>query len=226
MIRTKSLVTLLLFALAPPANADPGISIVAEGLQGGNWVWRVDIVPDFSLVPPGEGTPVALELGFRLTDAQLISATNINPSEFDLANPGNVIFGWETLDPMANNHPTGLQVNTATGEIFAAFGSVNLVTPGAKPFLEIVSEGPTGYGTYSNTLQWLGAYNGNGRIAQIIPLGAGNFDIISGFVTGSLTQSATVVPEPATGILAAIGAVLTMALCSRRTDERSRPLSH
>jgi hypothetical protein len=196
-----------------PVFADPEMSVVLDRFQGDNWVWRVDIIPDFELVPPGAGTPVAVELGFRLSGAPLVSVTNINPTEWDFSNPGSVIFGWEVLYPGANNHPVGIEANCAgcsiinpapsggpaatlvsgtANEIFAAMGSVSFTTPGPKPLLEIMTAGPSTSGASFSTIEWLGAYDGNARIAQIIPDGAGNFTIIAGIAPDLATAVAMV----------------------------------
>jgi len=190
------------FVFASTASAVPTLNVTPGGLQSGNWVWDVSITPDFVLAP--SGTSLAVELGFRLIGDPLISATNINPSQWDKANPGKVIFGWETLDPSANNHPVGIQVNTSTNEIFAAYGSINFTTPGAKPFLKIVALGPDNGGPPGSTIQYLGAYpvaQTNGRIAQNCNGGPGcfggvaNYDLYAGFATQG-------VPEPTTAVLA------------------------
>lgn len=189
----------LLCAIASPAFAAPTVSAVPGGIQGGNWKWTFDITPDLSLVPDGSGTPIAVEFGFRLTGAQLLSATIADSLVFDTANPGKKVFGWEsTVGCNANGNPCGLQLNPATGEIFAAFGSSNITVPGPKHFLTITAAGPPS--STSSTLQWLGAYSNNGRIAQITggtpggPYAVGNFDIFS----GSATQF---VPEPCSALL-------------------------
>ena len=198
-----------------PALADPEMSVILDRFQGDNWVWRVDIIPDFELVPPGAGTPVAVELGFRLTGAPLVRVTNINPTEWDYSNPGRAIFGWEVLYPEANNNAAGIEANCAgcsiinpapsggpaatlvsgtANEVFAGLGSVSFTTPGPKPLLEIVTAGPSTSGASFSTIEWLGAYDGNARIAQVIPGGAGNFEIIAGIAPGLATAAAWV-PE-------------------------------
>jgi len=198
--------------LATPVFAAPTLSVVPGGIQGGNWVWDVSVTPD--LVLAQTSTPLAVELGFRLTTAPLLSATNINPSEFDTPNPGKVIFGWETLDPTANNNPVGLQVNTSTGEIFAAIGTIDFATPGSKPFLRIIAQGPGNGGPLSSSIQWLGAYAvGKGRIAQLISsTSVANFDIFAG--------TSTQIPEPASSTMLAIGGIATMTGFAAR---RRRP---
>ncbi|HEX3600771.1 MAG TPA: PEP-CTERM sorting domain-containing protein [Lacipirellulaceae bacterium] len=199
MIRKLSLVFILVAAAAPIGNAAPILNVVPGGLQGGNWVWDVSVTPDLLIA---SDTPMAVELGFRLTASSLISAVDINPSQWDTPNPGNFIFGWETPDPSANNKPVGLQTNLTTSEIFAAYGSIDFTTPGAKPFLQIVAKGPSNGGSTSSTIQWLGAYAvGQGRIAQTVgSFAATNFDIYS----GTATQQ---VPEPASIVLVGLGAM-------------------
>ena len=158
--------------LVSPAFAQPQLTLVKGGIEAGNWVWQVDVTPDLLLA--GGSTPMAVELGFRLTGAPLVSAANINPSQWNTPNPGLQIFGWETLTdidpgPGVNNRPVGLQSNTATSEIFVAYGSTSFTTPGPKPFLKIVARGPGNGGPLSSTIEWLGVYAvGHGRIAQLV----------------------------------------------------------
>src|SRR4051794_15920358 len=38
--------TILAFLFISPAFADPILSVIPQGVQGGNWVWEVDITPD------------------------------------------------------------------------------------------------------------------------------------------------------------------------------------
>jgi hypothetical protein len=202
------------FALcANSLKAAPILSVVAGGIQGNNYVWDIGIAPDFLLNPAG--TPLAVELGFRLTGSPLASVTNINPSQWDTPNPGQVIFGWETLTdldpgPGVNLKPVGLQSNTVTSEVFAAYGSEDFTTPGVKPFLRITAKGPNNGGSATSTIQWLGSYVMQGRIAQSTgPISAQNFDIYSGI----LTQ----VPEPMSASLFAIGAFAVAAGMPRRS---------
>lgn len=217
----------LFCVVVSPVFAAPSMSVIPQGIQSGNWVWEIDIAPDLSLVPDNSGTPLAVELGFRLSSDPLFNVTNINPSEFDTSNPGKVIFGWEVTYPEGNNRPEGIEVNctgctvsnpvtfggghpaaivTGTAnEIFTAMGSVNFTTPGSKPFLRVIALGPGNGGPLSSTIQWLGAYgtgSSNGRITQITGLSGTtytttNFDIFS----GSATQS---VPEPASAAILGI----------------------
>jgi hypothetical protein len=199
MNRSKfAVVALILFSVSP-AFAVPGLSITPGPLESGNMVWEVGVSPD--LILAAGSTPLAVELGFRLTGAPLLSATNINPLEWDTPNPGLVIFGWEMTEdidpgPGVNMKPVGLQENLATDEIFVAYGSTNFTTPGNKPFLKIVTQGPANGGSPMSTIEWLGAYIfDNGRISQATgPLTSANFDIYSGTAT-------QVIPEPATLVI-------------------------
>jgi hypothetical protein len=228
--KTLSFATLLC-AIASSVLADPILSIIPQGVQAGNWVWEVDITPD--LVAADGSTPIALELGFRLTGDPLVNVTNINPTQFDTSNPGKTIFGWEIAYPEDNNNPEGIEVKCAactvvnaasgphpftivsgtTNEIFAAIGSIDFTTPGAKPFLQITAQGPGTGGPSSSTLQWLGKYgigSSQGEIVQLIGNGTGTF-----FFSGSATQG---VPEPTSAalVLVGLGASSTLRLRQRR----------
>src|SRR4029078_1137362 len=78
---------------ASTAIAAPVLSVIPQGLQGGNWVWEVDIAPDTSLAPGG--TPLFEEIGFRLAGDPLVSVTNLSPLLFDTNAAGKPIFNWE-----------------------------------------------------------------------------------------------------------------------------------
>jgi PEP-CTERM motif len=207
----KSLLTAgLLCVLATPVFAVPTLSVVPGGTQAssrlnanGDWVWRVDITPT------GTGSPLGAELGFRETvAASELKSVTVGTTNFDTPNPGTQIFTWEVLtdvDPGAgvNMKPVGVQANCPAGcqingaaagvvtgtldEIFAALGSIDFATAGAKTYLTIVTEGPgtaNGHSLQTN-LQWLGKYgtgSANGRIAEIVGGVAGNNDTFSGSV--------------------------------------------
>jgi hypothetical protein len=132
----KSLVTAgLLCVLASPVfAAGPTMNVVKGGTTSsgnldanGNWVWKVTITPDVSLVTDSTGTPVAAELGFSSTSTHaaqgaLLGAARLNQAtNFDTLNPGAVIFGsWQTstnglLDTASNNRPTGVQTSCVSG---------------------------------------------------------------------------------------------------------------
>jgi hypothetical protein len=205
--KTMGLATIVC-AIASAAFAAPSIDVTPGGIQSNNWIWNVGFTPDLSLVPDNSGTPIAVEFGFRLTGAPLISAMNINPSEFDTPNPGAPIFGWEIPDPTANNKPAGLQVNTSTGEIFASYGSADFTTPGSKPFLQIVTGPVSDPGGLFSTIQWLGAYGSGanqGIIAQVNGLNGTTYVTGNYYFGGTATQA---VPEPTSIGLIGIGAIL------------------
>jgi hypothetical protein len=143
----------------------------------------------------GNANPLAANQG-NVVSAARNAAEALN---FDTLNPGTAIFGaWQTagnglLDANSNNRPTGIQIaapgigNTAgasytanssvsapgptnTNQVFAALGSVNFGSAGAKDMLDITVFRPAV--TVSNavtktTITVSGAYGGNGRIAQI-----------------------------------------------------------
>jgi hypothetical protein len=224
----KSLVTAgLLCVLASPVFAAPTMSVVKGGTQAngnldanGNWVWKVQITPDLSLVPDASGTPVAAELGFT-SNRDVISAAQLNPgTNFDTKNPGSVIFSaWQTagnglLDANSNNRPTGLQLNApgvgtnagasytanssvsgTANQVFAALGSVNFTTAGAKDFITITAKGPSTSGSaLSSTIQTGGVYgtgSTNGRLTQVTGL-SGTTYTTSNFDTFSALFTRTV----------------------------------
>jgi hypothetical protein len=191
-----------LCALAVPAFAAPTVQIVPGGTHAnghlnaaGDWVYNVTITPDLALVPDASGTPLAGELGFtETTAAELLSA--VQGADFDTANPGKVIFGWETISDTdgtpgigPNDEPVGVQTNLTTDQVFAALGSANFTTAGGKLFTTIVIDGPrTSGGSLNTALSLSGGYGGNGRVAQITGGTApnyttGNFDTFAGSVS-------------------------------------------
>jgi len=125
---------------------------------------------------------------------------------FDTINPGAVIFSsWQTstnglLDAASNNRPTGIQTNCVSGgcstesyttpaglggdssvagsanQVFAALGSVNFTTAGAKNVMNMTVQRPVVTLASPNTstrLQTSGVYgtgSTNGRITQVTGL--------------------------------------------------------
>jgi hypothetical protein len=205
--------------LGSPLFAQPELNVISRGIQGSNFVWEIAVTPD--LVLAGGSTPMALEMGFRLTGSALVSATNINPTEWDTPNPGRAIFGWETLTEVRPGafFPEGLQSNTATSEVFVAYGSTNFTAPGPKPFLRIAALGPGNGGSTISTIEWLGVYAvGHGRIAQLIADGStsANFDIFAGMSTQVIPE-----PEPASATLLALGSVVMALRTAGRRSGRA-----
>ena len=148
--------------------------------------WAVHVIPDPGLFTNpaddpdrGTGGSIALEIGFRVLGSNL-TGVSTNIANFGFANPGNVIFGWETLTPEVNFKPLGVQQNPATNEVFAALGSQFFTTSTPKELLIFTTQG-----TQNTTIQWLGSYGGVGRLAQ-----AGvNFDTAAGTVMSGPTLS-------------------------------------
>jgi hypothetical protein len=169
----------LMLVLAAPAVAEPTVHVVKGGTtssghldSNGNWVWRVQIAPTNPL-PDFQGVHLAAELGFRVRGAELLGATLSPGSLFNTPKPGQPIFGWETptSPPDGEILPEGLQVNLETNEIFASFSSAKIVDIFRASFIEIVTKGPSSGagGSLTTTIEWLGAYEGRGRITEIDP---------------------------------------------------------
>lgn len=182
----KSLVSAgLLCVLAVPAFAAPTVAITNGGLDtDGNWVWNVTVTPTAT------GTPLASELGFKVTSGGgLVSAANAAPLVWDTNTPGNQIFTWETsygspLKPegvqanctgctVTNTATAGghaaTQVNGALNEIFAALGSIDLTSGAATQYLTIKTAGPTDT-SLTSAITLSGSYDGankSGRISEI-----------------------------------------------------------
>jgi hypothetical protein len=198
----KSFVTAgLLCALASPAFAQPSVSVVANGTESsshlnslGQWVLTIRLAQSNPVVdlpdpdgPGGEddpvpGSPLAAELGFESSN-DLVGAAIATPAVFDDDNPGNVIFGWETLTDLggdgdcssteAGNCPVGLQTDLDEDQVFVAYGSVDLLgDTNPQNFVTITTARPVT--TDANvdsvtTITMSGAYGGNGRIAELNP---------------------------------------------------------
>jgi len=193
----------------------------------GNWVWKVTVSPNTGAVPDASGTPVAAELGFTSSSTgtvagqgNLINAARLNQAtNFDTLNPGTQIFAWQNVaslqDAASNNKNTGIQTQCPSGacsnesrtatssvvgtgnQVFAALGSVNYTTAGAKDFITITTQRPVvtlANPNTSNKIQMSGAYGGNGRLSQITGLTGttyttSNFDTFGG-ASYSFTRNA------------------------------------
>jgi hypothetical protein len=141
---------------------------------------------------PSPGSPLAAELGFQTTNSAILGVT-VNTTDFDDANPGNVVFAWQDTDALGGtgacdsgspgNCPVGLQWAGAgdtaenglapNNQAFAAFGSVDYGTDAdGKVFATFITRGPnTGVGGLAPSLQVLGTYGSgdDGRIAELNP---------------------------------------------------------
>lgn len=123
------------------AFAQPTLTVVDGGSNGGNREFLVRVAPDASLLPAGGGS-LALELGFNVTSGSLVSAS-ANSSLWPFLNPGN--------DPFTGGVSNGVNVNTAANTVFAALGS-DLFTSGAPVDVMTISVVDTG----TMTLTWGG----------------------------------------------------------------------
>jgi hypothetical protein len=178
-----AILTLCCALAAQAAQASPILTVNSGSIVAGNRQWLVSITPDASLFsgsPPGGS--IATEVGFTVGPGSLVSGIK-NATNFPLDNPGNSPF------PAPIN---GVQfgVVSSGNNLFAALGSNIFTSATPQQFLTITTlgSGPT-------KISWLGAYVGNGRIAQ----GGQNFDTYSGMVS---------VPEPTSNMSLMIGTTL------------------
>jgi hypothetical protein len=166
------------------ASGTPAMQVIKGGSEAsghlnasGNWVWKVQIAPS-DPIPTGT-TALNAAIGFEENgpNSQLLSASNLSSGsgdDFDTSNPSQVIFGWESLNPTANNHPVGLQVSTANDQVFSSLGSQVYTTTGFKDYISIETLGPCvdddtpGSSCSTNdrlttTIEWTGTYGAGGN---------------------------------------------------------------
>jgi hypothetical protein len=125
------------------------MTVTDNGLFGGNRQWLVQVAPDPALFTGGQGA-LAVELGFEVTVGELLSASvNASAWPFDLP----------TNNSPYGAGPDGLNVNTTSDTVFAAFGSNPFNNGNPVPVLTIVTQGAG-----ETTLTW-GGYD--------VPLGGG-----------------------------------------------------
>ncbi len=175
----------LLCVLASPAFAAPTLTVTGSRLTkpaSGTpvRVWNIAVTPDFTSTA-GASTPLALELGFEATGGNILSI-NVTGNEARVPsanNPGNKIFGGETIDPTANNNPAGLQlgsswVASAPSKAFAAIGTADFANAVSTPVnaninrLDLITITTDQAVT---SLKWGGAY-ASGTGAYISPTGS------------------------------------------------------
>jgi hypothetical protein len=149
--------------VASPVFAAPTLGVVKGGTiannyldASGNWVVKAQVTPDLAIVPAAaNGTPVAAELGFKLSSTGAVAAQGSllnaarNVTNFDNLNPGTAIFAWQTgaalLDPTSNNKPTGIQTQCPTGNCsneqrtFTGSGTGSVVGAGNEVFAALGS---------------------------------------------------------------------------------------
>jgi hypothetical protein len=211
----KSLISAVLScALTSGIFAAPSLDVVMRGSHSsnrldanGNWVWGVRILPSSPI--PGGSTALNAEIGFAevAPNNRLLSATKLSTGpgdDFYIDNPGEVIFGWETTEdidpgPGVDLKAIGLQVNTDSDQVFSALGSQVYGSPNVlENYIQIKVQGPCvdPYNTpgsscasgdrLTTTIQWLGAYDGKGRVNERNPNPPPptvNYDIYSGSVS-------------------------------------------
>jgi hypothetical protein len=180
----------------------------------------LSLVPDSSGTPVAiEAGFTSSSTGAVAGQGNVLSVAR-NPANgtgsFDTLNPGSVIFSsWQTganglLDANSNNRPTGIQLQApgignnagasytanssvagAGNQVFAALGSVNFTTAGAKSVLNITTQAPVVSSTSpltTTTIKVSGAYGAgstNGRLTQVTGLTGttyttSNFDTFGG----------------------------------------------
>lgn len=206
----KSLVTAgLLCVLASPAFAAPTLTIsgsINNKAASPVRVWNVAAAPDLALDSP---TALALELGFQATGGNILSisatpnmaaAAAPAPARVDFdTNPGNVIFGWETLTDLGggNMKPVGVQIGTAANanKAVAFLGSNLFSTAGSRDLLTITTDSSV------TSLAWGGRYNADGSMAAL----TGNLPALARIAQGNGASSANYQEASFAGSLAALG---------------------
>jgi hypothetical protein len=114
-----------------------------------------------------DGSPLALELGFRATGGNILSASAaqnfVRVEHTD--NAGNAIFGWETLTDVGggNMKPVGIQIGTGANAntAVAYLGTADLPMGLKYDLLTIVTEATV------TSLAWGGRFNADGTMAPI-----------------------------------------------------------
>jgi hypothetical protein len=132
---------------------------------------------------PAEGSPLAAELGFTASGANLVSATIADGTTFDDPNPHRRIFAWQPLESLGpgatgdcgteTNGMCAVGLDVQGNEIGVGYGSADFgsdINP--RNFLTVTTARPvtTAAGTPSvTTITMSGAYGGDGRIAELNP---------------------------------------------------------
>jgi hypothetical protein len=106
---------------------------------------------------------VAIEVGISASDAALLVAT-VNTTNFPEENFGASPFAF------GGNPDDGLTISG--NDLFAALGSDFFTAGTEQQVFTFTTVGPSTAGSLTTTVDWLGAYGGNARLAQ----GDDNFD--------------------------------------------------
>jgi hypothetical protein len=199
-VKSLACFALLCALVAQSSQAAPTLSVYPIGVSGGNREWYVDIIPDPALfvdsgpmgMPPNTiGGALAVEIGFSIdAPVSLITAMIDDMLLWPAENFGESPF------PFGEAPDDGLTIQG--NQLFIAQGSEFLTAASSPHFLKIKTAG-----TGLTTIQWLGAYDGKGRIAQVDT----NFDLYVG---------STTVPEPASCALVFIALMAVSIAGSRR----------
>ncbi|HEY3391536.1 MAG TPA: dockerin type I domain-containing protein [Lacipirellulaceae bacterium] len=201
----KSLVSAgLVCVLAAPVLAAPTLTVTGgrrtTSTTGANNVriWNVAVSPDLALDPAG--SPLALELGFRATGGNILGisslqnmapeATRVEKEDDPNGQPGQQVFGWETLVDLGggNMKPVGTQVGSgADANEAVAYIGTNIFTTANRFDVITIRTDPS-----VTSLAWGGRYNAdhsmaaldafvNGRVAQSTgATTAENYDTFAG----------------------------------------------
>ena len=161
--------------LAPAAVMAQSISLDVQRVGGipqldanGDWVWEVFYNTD------ADGGAASIELGFEFADSDVVSGsvtfTGIGGGGVEVANPGALIFGWETLN--GDGNPEGLQVDASQGTNGQAFYTVGTgVLAGSSSLLlaTFTTEGPDVVSSLKSSISVLGAYDAAGNTVLTLP---------------------------------------------------------
>jgi len=194
------------------ALADPLLLVTPRGVNAeGNRKWLVEIKPETSLfqdrpddVPDlGPGSPMAVELAFAIDFTDLLDI-RANTIDWDFPNPGH--------NPFTGTITDGLWVDMIGDRTFGAFGS--RIFYSGDP-VELFTFETRGSGLAR--VRWGQAASGHDTHGSIIAQLGGTFQTPPGELTlfeFSVT-GAMAVPEPGSGMLAALS-LTTMALVASR----------
>lgn len=181
------------FAIAASAALFLATSVSAQSptigfIDNGDSSVTLQITPDAAFLPGSVATELAFAVsaspGLALTGASIVDTVT-----FDTPNPGDSPF--IPGSPIGGD-AFGLDLSgLSSNQIFAAFGSNLITTPGPRDFLRIEFSG-------------VGTIDAFGVVAQ------------AGVLVGGLTASIAVVPEPTTATLS----LLPLAALAARRRKR------